>query len=277
MRGYFTMSEDEKNSILQQHSGFYNGYSTGNIPSTPQPLQVSNGPSDKDGITVNNRGEVKTYRNHLVNESKKKQETKEIEDTDTNYSELDPSYDYESGGPKQFQPDMDDNSPYDSDIESIQNMFDFDDIYSDDDDIDIDMLELQHNMDSEFSGKEKLSGEKDPYDFESDGGDVDVFGEEEQCEGCNSEIEEITSSELVKGKKYRYKSPTHVDDIEFEDEYSDIESDPMYQFKGEDTGYSLNPKAIEDFIEDNDDEMMESIKKERQRIIEMFDRFKKFN
>jgi hypothetical protein len=70
MRGYFTMSEDEKNSILQQHSGFYNGYSTGNVPSTPQPLKIDKGPTDTQGITVNNKGSVGIYKNHLVNEQK---------------------------------------------------------------------------------------------------------------------------------------------------------------------------------------------------------------
>ena len=75
----------------------------------------------------------------------------------------------------------------------------------------------------------------------------------------NVVAENVSRKDLIKGKKYRYKSPSHVDDIEFEDEYGDIDSDPMYQFKGKDTGYSLNPKAIEDFIEDYDEEMMESI------------------
>ena len=69
MRGYSTMSDEEKNSILQQHSAFYNGYATGNIPSGPQPLLQDEGPTDSQGITVNNRGEVGQYRNHLVNES----------------------------------------------------------------------------------------------------------------------------------------------------------------------------------------------------------------
>jgi hypothetical protein len=283
MRGYFTMSEDEKNSILQQHSGFYNGYSTGNVPSSLQPLRVDKGPTDTQGITVNNRGEVKTYRNHLVNEQKTKKETKEIEDFDTNYSEVDSAFDYKSGGPEQFEPSMDDNDPYELDLQAIQNMFDYEDIHGDGDTGE-DMMRLQDKMDNEFSGKEMMSGEKSAYNFKSDGGDIDVFGEEEQCEGCNeSEIEEIDLKDLKKGKKYKYNTPAHMDDIEFEDEFKSPESSSMYKFKGKDSAYALNQKAVEDLIDrlQNDDEMdnemFESVKKEKEKITEMFNRFKKFN
>ena len=77
MRGYSTMSDEERNSILQQHSAFYNGYATGNIPSGSQPLLQDEGPSDSQGITVNNRGEVGQYKNHLVNESVVSEEDKD--------------------------------------------------------------------------------------------------------------------------------------------------------------------------------------------------------
>ena len=60
MRGYSTISDEERNSILQQHSSFYNGYAVGNVPNEPQPLRVGKGPSDPNGITVDNKGNVKT-------------------------------------------------------------------------------------------------------------------------------------------------------------------------------------------------------------------------
>ena len=69
MRNYMTISDEEKNSILQSHSTFYNGYATGNVPSNLQPLRVDNSIKDDAGITVDNKGNVKTYRNHKVNES----------------------------------------------------------------------------------------------------------------------------------------------------------------------------------------------------------------
>ena len=69
MRNYVTLSEEEKNSIKQLHSSFYNGYATLSPNNNEQPLLQDNGPSDTNGITINNKGHVKTYTNHLVNES----------------------------------------------------------------------------------------------------------------------------------------------------------------------------------------------------------------
>ena len=69
MRGYMTISDEEKNSILQRHSSFYNGYAVGNVPSEAQPIRVGKGASDPNGITVDNKGNVKTYQNHKINES----------------------------------------------------------------------------------------------------------------------------------------------------------------------------------------------------------------
>ena len=70
MRNYVRLSEEEKNSIKQLHSSFYNGYATLSPNTNEQPLLQDKGPSDTNGITINNKGHVKTYTNHLVNESK---------------------------------------------------------------------------------------------------------------------------------------------------------------------------------------------------------------
>ena len=104
MRNYMTISDEERNSILQNHSSFYNGYATGNVPSNLQPLTVDNSIKDDGGITVDNQGNVKTYRNHNVNESKvkSKKETNEMEADDMDLSNVDSAYDYDSGGPEQF-------------------------------------------------------------------------------------------------------------------------------------------------------------------------------
>lgn len=123
MRGYSTMSDEERNSILQQHSAFYNGYAIGNIPSGPQPLLQDEGPTDSQGITVNNKGEVGQYRNHLVNES---EEVKEYVADDMDVSDVEGAYDFESGGPEQFgDEDMTySDDSYGMDIDSIMSMFD---------------------------------------------------------------------------------------------------------------------------------------------------------
>jgi len=66
------ISNNEKESILSQHKQIYNGYKTLN-PSpvaNEQPLYVQDFANDKDGMTVNNKGEVMKYTNMGINESK---------------------------------------------------------------------------------------------------------------------------------------------------------------------------------------------------------------
>lgn len=66
---FFKMSQAEKNDILDKHKTIYDGYVTqyGQQPNT-QPLYVQDFANDKGGITVNNKGEVKSYTNMNINE-----------------------------------------------------------------------------------------------------------------------------------------------------------------------------------------------------------------
>jgi len=64
------MSKEEKNNILDQHKSLYDGYVTKyNQESNQYPLYVQDLANDKNGITLNNKGEVKPYTNFKVNES----------------------------------------------------------------------------------------------------------------------------------------------------------------------------------------------------------------
>jgi hypothetical protein len=69
MRGYSTMTDEERKSILSQHKTFYNGYQVQSIPSSYQPLEEKSYANDMGGITVNNKGEVSSYRNYGINEN----------------------------------------------------------------------------------------------------------------------------------------------------------------------------------------------------------------
>ena len=76
MRGYFglgQLSPSEKSDILDQHRQIYNGYKT-MLPqvSNTQPLYTQDYANDKNGITVNNKGEVKHYMNFGINEQVEK-------------------------------------------------------------------------------------------------------------------------------------------------------------------------------------------------------------
>lgn len=63
------ISEEERQSILSKHREPYNGYKTLN-PHTnnEQPLYVQDYTLDKQGVTLNNKGEVKGYTNFRINE-----------------------------------------------------------------------------------------------------------------------------------------------------------------------------------------------------------------
>ena len=294
MRGYSIMSDAERQSILQQHNSIYNGYAALQPKGNMTPLTVGNYAQDTGGITVNNKGEISTYKNFAINEdlgpekvlppnpadieahqeieegindyspisyvkkvlngemtiedaieetgipfvtlsrlakklTGKSIDIREIETDDTNYDEEDSAFNYKSGGPEQFEPTPSDLDPYDEDLQAIQNMFDYEDIMGNGD-TGADMMALQKHMDSEYSGKEDLSGEDKAFDFVSGGGNVDVYGDMNEeggamCEQCG-----------------------------------------------------MNEEVCECGMYDSiDEDLVESVKKEKQRITEMFQRFNKYN
>lgn len=67
---FFKMSKEEKSNILDQHKSLYDGYVTKyNQESNQSTLYVQDFANDKNGITLNNKGEVKPYTNFKINES----------------------------------------------------------------------------------------------------------------------------------------------------------------------------------------------------------------
>jgi hypothetical protein len=90
MRGYSTMSDEERQQIIKQHAQVYDGYAIGNVPSNMTPLTVYDAARDKEGVTVNSFGDVKHYTNHKINE---------IAAKNLHYDEIDPAYEFDSGGP----------------------------------------------------------------------------------------------------------------------------------------------------------------------------------
>jgi hypothetical protein len=73
MKSYLlNISEDEKKSIREKQKSIYDGYQimqpkiNNNLPLTVEDLAL-----DKEGITVNNKGEVSEYKHKGINKSKK--------------------------------------------------------------------------------------------------------------------------------------------------------------------------------------------------------------
>ena len=65
---FFKMTKAEKNNILDQHKTIYDGFVTQYGQQKEQPLYVQDYANDKGGITINNKGDVKTYTNMKINE-----------------------------------------------------------------------------------------------------------------------------------------------------------------------------------------------------------------
>lgn len=78
MRGYFglgQLSAKEKSDILDKHRHVYDGYRTMQPEvSNQQPLYVHDFAGDKEGMVVNNKGEVKKYTNMGINEQVEQKE-----------------------------------------------------------------------------------------------------------------------------------------------------------------------------------------------------------
>jgi hypothetical protein len=63
------MTNEEKTNILDQHKSIYDGYVTSYAQQPKeQPLYTQDFANDKQGLTVNNKGEVTAYKNMGINE-----------------------------------------------------------------------------------------------------------------------------------------------------------------------------------------------------------------
>lgn len=62
------MNQAERNNILDQHRTIYDGFATQYGQPKEQPLYVQDYANDKNGITVSNKGDVKSYTNMKINE-----------------------------------------------------------------------------------------------------------------------------------------------------------------------------------------------------------------
>jgi len=65
---FFKMTKEEKENILDKHKSVYDGYVTQYVKSNQEPLYTQDFANDKNGITVNNTGNVSHYKNMNINE-----------------------------------------------------------------------------------------------------------------------------------------------------------------------------------------------------------------
>jgi len=199
MNSYFlNVTSEDRQNILDKHKELYNGYqSLQPVGNNSSPLYTQDFANDKEGITVNNRGEVKNYTNIGINESIE-EELDEIYADDMDISDEDSAYTFKSKGPEQYE-DGEKVDDYDKDYDMISKMFGMD--YDGDDEgiemaqyserpyTGMDIESILQNMTSVEDGKEMYSGEKSAYDFDSEG-PVDAWDEQSMYEEIEEELQE---------------------------------------------------------------------------------------
>ena len=239
MKGYFglgQMSTDEKSNILDQHRQIYNGYQLMQPKvSNTQPLYTQDFAGDKDGMTINNKGEVKHYTNFGINEQV--EEAKVCNECGGMMYEGECT---ECGGMMNESAECSECGGLMSEGEctecGLKGQMDeetghLDDIYNQED------LNLKHG----------------DFDYvEGGGNDYGTFEGMHHMKEQNAEVDELGTHELEKGKKYKYHTPSFEDEIEFDDEFGDENrGEKMYKFNGKDSMSHLMPgKHIEDFVKD---------------------------
>jgi len=276
MRGYFavnTISEEERSNILSQHKTLYNGYQTMNpeIPNT-QPLYVQDFAKDKVGAVMGNKGNIKGYTNMGINEQVEEQSfpydkpivsegecsecggtmmegecsecgwkgnmDEHAEDGDPQYTRLEEGECSECGG--MMEEGVCNECGYGSMEEETGHL---DDIYHEEDldpNAEFDYVKGASNKTNAFHVKEQMM--KTPI------GKISAIGGMKE----KSELEELSTHELEKGKKYKYNLPSFDDEVEFDDEFEDKSGgEKMYMFKGrKDSMSHLMPgKHIETYID----------------------------
>lgn len=164
---FFKMTNEERENILDQHKHLYDGYVTKyNQESNMTPLYVQDLANDKNGITLNNKGEVKTYRNVGINESP----LDRIADGDT---------DLENG-----TVDLDDANNDREEVDAI---------------IDNDRYPSPSEDDSlrDFAGEMELNNDEYEYDID----ELEDYSSEEMGEGFSEEVyNEIDEDDLPEFK-----------------------------------------------------------------------------
>lgn len=246
------MSDEERNSILQQHSAFYNGYAIGNIPSGPQPLLQDEGPTDSQGITVNNRGEVGQYKNHLVNEQSDKPKGKITGDGD----EKGPMGDEEMTDelPPNDEPDFKDLEPLDLGKDDVKE-------YAADD---MDVSDVEAAYDFESGGPDQFGDEDMTYSDDSYGMDIDSIMS--MFDGS------ITADYEDEVPAYQFDSEGAMDVDLYEETKIETCNECGSEMKeGECT------ECGSSMYEEVDEDLRESFISQKNEIKEMFNRFNKFN
>ena len=189
MRGYFGLgqiSATEKQDILDQHKSLYNGYQTMQPQvSNTQPLYTYDFAGDKDGLVVNNKGEVKKYTNMGINEQVEEKEMCE-----------------QCGGTMKEDVCEQCGSKMEGDVE--EGVGKLDDIYDEEDlnpSAGFDYIEGPSNSVDTFEKMHKNLYKEDKYEDDDNEDDAVVGSEDMQIDSSEMYEDETDDMPYEKGKR----------------------------------------------------------------------------
>ena len=230
---FFPISNEERENILNKHKHVYNGYRTlnPNPVENEQPLYVQDFANDKEGLVVNNKGEVKAYTNMGINEARKRKPY--LADEEMKEGEVDEFFKFDFS---------------DEDVEKEKEK----------------KQKRQDELDSALSSIDKKEVDKEEVDenepmCEECGGDY-----MEETEFDKNEMEEIEHHDLKKGSSYKMKIPNFDDDNDEEGEFEytgpvNYEfGEPHHSFQRKDrAGMALLGKDLSRLYTEDEDEEIE--------------------
>lgn len=308
---YGMMSNDEKRNILDQHKSLYNGYKTMQPEvSNTQPLYVQDFANDKGGVTVNNKFDVKKYMNIGINEQVEEGDCMEC--GDKGYMEEEKSMCSECGG-VMMEGECSEcgwrEGEMEEDVQQVEDLDNVEDLNLSDK---FDYVEMEVHEDDALDADalQNVTGQEVPHDADDmapDGMDDDsddnrammADGEmEEQVGGGTAPYQNFNSIDPA----YNFVSGGPLQEDEPMDEYEKMESAWSDDNMGDmDDGEELYPTYSDDkFVgmskvsgdmEDDesndweeidvfsevDEDLKESVLKQKNRIMEMMNRMKGFN
>lgn len=304
--GIGQLTPAEKSDILNQHKSIYDGYRTMQPEvAKEQPLYIFDPAGDKEGMVVNNKGEVKKYTNFGINEQVESKSMCEqcggqmtegiceqcsVSDMSEETGHLDDIYNQEDLNPDSGFDYIEGDS---NDVDTFEGMHK--NLYKEDDVIDDDGFEDEELATDELDEQGGNVDDMDvddvapAYDFVSDGPDA-VYPVNE-----DDDIVEYETMESAWADDMEEQDVSGVQGI-----YGDME--PAYDFDSDGPGSagpyqtsSYNEETEEGFMYDDvdeinpddfeyedeweeiDEDLMEDFKSQKNKISEMFNRMSRYN
>jgi hypothetical protein len=314
MKGYFglgQLSSEEKSDILDQHKNVYNGYQTMQPQvSNTQPLTVYDFAGDKDGMVVNNKGEVKKYTNMGINEQVESKNMCEQCGSKMNEGiceQCGPNEEMEEGEGKLDDiysvEDLNSDAGFDyieggsNNVDTFKGMHK--NLYKEDDDNEDDGF-LDDQLEEQGGYRKVTDNPIEPsYDFKNKG--PEQFGDDTYSVKADDmdldDEEEWGAFDFTSGgpddvypvNEYETMESAFADEIDEVDVsgsqgiYGDM--DPAYDFDSEGPGkagpyqrFSYESEEDEDSEwEEIDEDLQEDFKNQKNKIMEMFNRFNRYN